>query len=59
MKKNKILPFLISILVFVIVSITYFSPVLEGKKLFQSDIAQFKGVSKEIVDFRTKNHEEP
>jgi len=59
MKKNKTLPFLISILVFVIVSITYFSPVLEGKKLFQSDIAQFKGVSKEIVDFRTKNHEEP
>ena len=59
MKKNIILPIIISIIVFVIVSLTYFSPVLEGKKLFQSDIAQFKGVSKEIVDFRTKNQEEP
>jgi len=59
MKNNKVLPFLIVILVFVIISLTYFSPVLEGKKLFQSDIAQFKGVSKEIVDFRTEYHTEP
>jgi len=59
MKNNRILPFLIAILVFVIVSLAYFAPVLEGKKLFQSDIAQFKGVSKEIVDFRAANHEEP
>ena len=59
MKNNKVLPFLIAILVFVIISLTYFSPVLEGKKLFQSDIAQFKGVSKEIVDFRTEYHTEP
>ena len=57
--KNKILPFLIAIAVFVIVSLAYFSPVLEGKKLFQSDIAQFKGVSKEIVDFRADYDKEP
>ncbi|MDX5586556.1 MAG: YfhO family protein [Aureibaculum sp.] len=59
MKNNKVLPFLIAILVFVIISLTYFSPVLEGKKLFQSDIAQFKGVSKEIVDFRAEHDKEP
>lgn len=59
MKYNKIIPFLITIAVFVIVSLAYFSPVLEGKKLFQSDIAQFRGISKEIVDYRAKNHQEP
>ena len=59
MKKNKLIPFLITILVFVIVSLAYFSPVLEGKKLFQSDIAQFRGISKEIVDFRAEHNQEP
>ncbi len=58
-KNNKITPLLIAILVFVIVSLAYFSPVLEGKKLFQSDIAQFRGISKEIVDFRAEHNEEP
>ena len=37
----------------------YFSPVLEGKKIQQSDITQFIGSSKEIVDFRKENKEEP
>ena len=59
MKNNKIFNFLIAILVFVIVSLTYFSPLLEGKKLFQSDIAQFRGISKEIVDFRAEKEQEP
>ena len=59
MKNNKFIPFVIAIVVFVIVSLAYFSPVLEGKKLFQSDIAQFRGVSKEIVDFRKERHQEP
>ncbi|MCF6346765.1 MAG: YfhO family protein [Flavobacteriaceae bacterium] len=58
-KNNKITPLLITILVFVIVSLAYFSPVLEGKKLFQSDIAQFRGISKEIVDFRAEHNQEP
>jgi len=58
-KNNKIVPFLIAILVFIIVSLAYFYPILEGKKLFQSDIAQFRGVSKEIVDFRAEKDQEP
>ena len=59
MKNNRIFTFLIAILVFVIVSLAYFSPLLEGKKLFQSDIAQFRGISKEIVDFRAEKQQEP
>ncbi len=37
----------------------FFSPVLEGKEISQSDINQFKGVSKEIVDYRKEYDQEP
>ncbi len=59
MKIKRIVPFLIAFLTFVIVSLAYFSPVLEGKKLFQSDIAQFRGMSKEVQEFRAENGTEP
>lgn len=52
-------PYLIAIATFMFVSIAYFSPVLEGKKIQQSDITQFIGSSKEIVDFREEYKEEP
>ncbi len=56
---KKILPYLIAIFSFAIISLAYFSPVLEGKKLFQSDIAQFRGMSKEVQEFRAEHGEEP
>ena len=56
---KKLIPFLVAITVFVIASILYFSPVLEGKKIQQSDITQFIGSSKEIVDYRKQTGEEP
>lgn len=59
MKFKKIVPFSIAILIFVIASLAYFSPVLEGKKIEQTDITQFIGSSKEIKDFRAKYDEEP
>lgn len=55
---KKVLPFVVAIVVFIIAALVYFSPVLEGKKLFQSDIAQFRGMSKEIVDYRKANNDE-
>ena len=59
MNIKKFLPLLLVLLSFVIVSLAYFSPVLEGKELFQSDIAQFRGMSKEVKEFRDEYHEEP
>jgi hypothetical protein len=56
---KKLLPYLAAIVVFVIITLAYFSPLLEGKKMFQSDIVHFKGMSKEIVDFRAKSGQEP
>ncbi len=45
-------PYLIAVVLFLLISVLYFSPVLEGKKLQSSDGTQFKGMSKEIVDYR-------
>ncbi|MCI2227644.1 YfhO family protein [Polaribacter sp. MSW13] len=59
MKLNKILPYVIAIAIFVLASIIYFHPVLKGQKISQSDITQFKGMVKEINDFRAENNTEP
>ena len=60
MKKiNKIVPHLLVLIGFVLVSIIYFYPVLQGNKIFQSDIVQYTGMAKEQNDFRTKSNEEP
>ncbi len=55
----KFIPYLVAIVVFLGITFVYFSPLLEGKKLQQHDIAMFKGMSKEIKDFREKTGEEP
>jgi hypothetical protein len=56
---KEFVPYLIAIVVFIFVSVAYFSPVLQGKKIKQSDITQFIGSSKEIKDFRKEYGEEP
>jgi len=55
---KQVLPYFIAIVVFVVITLAYFSPLLEGKKLKQSDITQWKGMSKEIADFRESTGEE-
>lgn len=56
---DKIAPYALAIVVFVIISLAYFSPVLEGKKIFQNDIKHFTGMAKEVNDFRKANDAEP
>ena len=59
MKSKKILPYAIAVVIFIITSLIYFNPVLKGKQLQQSDITQFRGLSKEIADYRLEKGEEP
>ena len=61
MNFKKYLPHLVAIAAFLAISLFYFSPLLDGKKEIQQyDITQFKGMSKEIDDFRkAHNGEEP
>ena len=58
--KQRIIPYVSALAIFFLISLLYFVPdVLEGKKLSQHDIVQFKGMSKEVVDHRAKYGEEP
>lgn len=60
MKKiQSFLPHIGAIIGFVLVALIYFYPVLEGKKIFQSDIAQYTGMAKEQNDFRETTQQEP
>ena len=55
---NKLVPYLIAVVLFLIIGLTYMAPVLEGKQLAAQDSEMFKGMSKEIRDFREKTGEE-
>ena len=46
------------ILLFVVISLAYFYPQLEGKVLQQHDITHYKGMSKELADYRNETGEE-
>ena len=54
---NKILPQLAVVFGFVLVSLAVFYPVIQGKKLLQSDIQQYKGMSKQLQDARKEGKE--
>jgi hypothetical protein len=55
---KRILPHLFAIGVFLALTLVYFSPLLQGKKLYQSDKVNFIGMSKEIKDHRADYGEE-
>ena len=55
--KNILKHFLV-IIIFTVISIVFFSPILDGKKILQNDIVQYSGMSKELKDFRAQNNEE-
>lgn len=56
---KKVLPHVAVVFVFVVTALLYFSPVLSGKKMFQSDIQQYRGMAKEQMDFRKLTGSEP
>ena len=43
---------------FILASLVYFYPVLQGKAIFQSDIAQYNGMAKERNDYKALTGEE-
>ena len=61
MKINNILkkpiPYVIAFAVFLLTTVIYFSPVFKGKVLLQSDVEQFKGMSRQAVEYAEKTGE--
>lgn len=58
-KIRGLLPHLIAVVIFTILSFMYFYPVIEGKQLRANDTQVHRINSKEIQDFREKYHKEP
>lgn len=58
-KLKRYFPHALAVLGFILVSLIYFSPVLQGKKILQSDIVQYTAMAKEQQDFREEFHTEP
>ncbi|MCR4849529.1 MAG: YfhO family protein [Bacteroidales bacterium] len=57
-KNKKMVGIIGCILLFAVITLIYCYPVMEGKRLKQHDIAMFKGMSKEIVDYRESSGEQ-
>ena len=55
---KKFVPYFVAVIIFLIITMLYFSPLFQGKKLQQGDITHHKGMSKEILDHREKTGEE-
>src|SRR5210317_1972726 len=55
---KRIIPHILILVGFVAISLAYFSPVLQGKQIFQSDIMQYIGMSKQQKDFKAETGEE-
>lgn len=55
---KRILPHLLVFVGFIILSLAYFSPVLKGKQILQSDIVHYTGMAKQQKDFKAETGEE-
>lgn len=56
---KKLLPVGVALILFIILSLTYFSPVLEGYSFAQGDIKRWQGMAQEIVEYRDTYGTEP
>ncbi len=55
---NKLIPHISAIVIFLLISFAYFPEVLDGKRLGGHDNATFKGMSRELSDYREATGEE-
>lgn len=55
----KLLPHVAVLAVAIAILVGYFSPITQGKVLYQSDLIHYRGMGKELVDYRAQHHEDP
>lgn len=58
MNFKKYLPHIIAVIVFAVITLIQFSPLLSDKALVQGDIIRYKGMSQEMKEFRETEHTE-
>ena len=54
---KKFIPHLIAFILFIVAAVAYFSPVLQNKVIFQSDIVQYQGMAKQLKEYRANGNE--
>lgn len=57
-ENKKSLGIVLCIVAFALITLVYFSPIIQGKRIKQHDIEMHKGMSKEIVDFKAQTGEQ-
>lgn len=57
-KNKQFLGILFAIIAFAAITLIYFTPILEGKRIKQHDIEMYKGMAQEINDFRDETGEQ-
>ena len=55
---KSLIPHLVAIALFMALTVAYFNPMFQGKEISQNDIIQWKGMAKELNDYRVNNGEE-
>ena len=57
-KNKQFLGIIFAIIAFAAITLIYFTPILEGKRIKQHDIEMYKGMSQEINQFREETGEQ-
>ncbi len=55
---KSVLNYVMPLFLFVVIAYAYFSPLMEGKSLTAHDISTYKGMSKELIDYRNETGKE-
>jgi hypothetical protein len=56
---RSLIPVLVALALFYALSLLYFSPVLEGRRLVQGDLKNWQGMAQEIIEHRDATGEDP
>ena len=51
-------PHLFALAAFLLITFVYFQPLFEGKKIYQGDIINYKGMSQELIEYRAETGKE-
>ncbi len=55
---KKLVPHAAVFILFIVAALAYFNPILSGKELYQSDIVQYKGNARQLIENREATGEE-
>ena len=51
-------PHVFALAAFLLITFVYFQPLFEGKKIYQGDIVNYKGMSQELMEYRAETGKE-